>query len=91
MKPGPELDALVDEKVMGRGAIKIPSDYSTNIAVAWQLVTKLHTNDYKHFELAGSDPSRWECYYSEGYGVGESASHAICLAALNSVGVKFED
>ena len=48
LEAGPELDALVDEKIFGREYIRgygaLP--YSTDIAAAWEVVEKLKELDW---------------------------------------------
>ena len=96
MKPGPRLDALVTEKVMG---FPQPRPYSTDIKSAWELVDKLIRGTKQWFSLE---------QYSTGVtakfsiiGAGDldcefeadeiTAPHAICMAALKAVGVKVLD
>ena len=88
MKPGRDLDALIAEKVMG-SENNCPH-YSTDITAAWEVVEKFHKIDVSH-TFDG-----WFCSIdtSDEYGQngtwshaqGQSAPHAICLAALNVVG-----
>jgi hypothetical protein len=101
MTPGPKLDALVAEKVMG---LVIPSrpgwgpkPYSTDIAAAWEVVEK-----FGHFHIQtvfgdGSVDSFGEMIRVrltteatlQGRtmeSIAETAPHAICLAALKAVG-----
>jgi len=71
---GPELDALLAEKVMGlKGAARVPS-YSTDIAAAWTVVEAMIRKDgvyfgcphfkHKHQNLASLGyPQGTECWY----------------------------
>ncbi len=102
IKPGPELDRLVAEKIMGwryeidsgvhlymydNGACRLVSDWSpsTDMLNAWEVVKKadlLISNCMIRLEngvLIGN------CEVGDGV-FGESAPHAICLAALESIG-----
>lgn len=61
--------------------------YSTDISAAWEMVGELVKNDM--FELSIGRDGKWYCgmnaiqlQYGSG---GESAAHAICLAALKAV------
>jgi hypothetical protein len=73
-------------RLPGESSFSLLPEYSSDIADAWSVIEKL---DSKYCEIAkiggewkadfGSDGIAW----SE-----ESASHAICLAALMSVGVE---
>jgi hypothetical protein len=104
VKPGPELDALVAEKVLGWNPLctGVP-DFSTDIADAWQVVEWVWPlvdvgsggGTYR-FQLQRSDaPGRpWVCelstdpqgdFRTHKIGRGETAPHAICLAALRAV------
>lgn len=93
MNPGRALDALVGEQIMGW---KPPSQnsleqskplphYSTDIAAASEVKLKVGidpiTNDGLGKVLAHYDQNG-------GYAVGESEAHAICLAALKSIGIE---
>jgi len=64
--------------------------YSTDIAAAWQVVEKLTRRDDKLFFTLETpiSGSAWECWFSGEWAEGETASHAICLAALKAVGVE---
>lgn len=90
MKPGRELDALVAEKVLG--SERIGWAPSTDIAAAWELVEKLKDILKGEFCLSFVN-SEWTVYRdwhtdSEPLGWAQTAPHAICLAALNVVGVE---
>lgn len=68
--------------------------YSTDIAAAWEVVEKMQEKDFaiildnmKNF-LGG-----WQCQFERGKECvylceGESAAHAICLCALEAMGVE---
>ncbi len=74
--------------------------YSTDIAAAWEVVEKVWPRE-SHFYVykgMGSD-NRWECNFmvtqapdklgdERRFSYGETAAHAICLAALKAVGYK---
>lgn len=123
LKPGPELDALVAEKVMKcreilakpDGPIALyraeeylyedPKPYSTSIACAWEVVEKIRLTldpigrQWRPTIQHCGSKYRWRCefelendnagddttmYFAEA----DSASLAICLAALAAVGYK---
>lgn len=84
LKPGRELDALVAEKVMG-GELR---PYSTDISAAWEVVEKYK---WAEPELRYSDEQHcwvFSLHKASGYPneCGDTAPHAICLAALRAVG-----
>lgn len=74
-------------------------NYSTDIAAAWEVVEKMRANNFL-FTINMSDNFRWECEFdlndgafllksdTIGFGRSETAPHAICLAALEAVGVE---
>lgn len=103
MKPGRELDALIAEKVMGlepwpeqqeAKPCSCPS-YSTDIAAAWQIVKKFEREAsicscpyggwQASFIWLDSNPYSNECLE---WSYGETAPHAICLAALKAIETK---
>lgn len=140
LNPGPDLDRLVAEKVMGfsfassRTALMYPKDGerygshfieeggvvvqatmgsypdfvgterwrpSTSIEHAWEVVEKMHA--LGHGMIVFKSKNKWVCHYkigetdvmhyrgwiydlTDGTGVGETAPHAICLAALMALG-----
>ena len=112
MKPGPEMDALIAEKVMGwykdrsdkgmwrtnKGSlIGYLNSFtpSTEIAPAWQVVEKM---GMVTIEDGGKSVGQKE--WSVGFvlqgscgnwvhGSGDTAPHAICLAALKAKGINF--
>lgn len=95
MKPGPELDKMVADKIMGYPEKEIPH-YSTEIAPAWKVVEFLLMKLNARIVLRTLDyPDRkdikgYEVTLSGTYDVQSSAltaPHAICLAALTAVGV----
>lgn len=99
MNPGRDLDILVHEHVMGESPPPAIGDhsqtynvprYSEDISAAWLVVEKFGT-----FYAGESSPERhhWTLPYEDeegapcwSIGEGESAPHAICLAALKAVG-----
>ena len=123
LEPGPELDALVAEKVMGWMPVVGPDMYeivglgqyeqrwiapadqtttgvdeevpytpnfSTHIAHAWGVVEKVWGNMAMRWDrpdgkvwVSGIPAGFWHKEVSEA--VGETAPHAICLAALKAV------
>ena len=125
LEPGPELDALVAEKVMGwevtrrdhpmleggeqvihakdadgalRAVIWDIANYprslwwhpSTDITAAWEVVEKVWGNMAMRWDrpdgkvwVSGIPAGFWHKEVSEA--VGETAPHAICLAALKAV------
>lgn len=99
MKPGRELDALVAEKVMGETRPRVWGTinagirpYSTSIEAAWQVVERIKSLHGRTFSVT-FDGSGWVAGYDlglewgMGVPVGETAPHAIALAALKAVGV----
>lgn len=115
MKPGRELDALIAEKVMGLKLKRedcnsywidsdgeepaYPTEFSTDIAAAWEVVEKVNLFVFPLRGLwvsGSSDDEQYFCdfgdiatidgsYYNAARAT--TAPHAICLAALKSVGV----
>ena len=121
MKPGPELDALVAEHVMGWKKIQVKQKkfniswmwdrkeaclfrevqvapaFSTDLKLAWEVLVKNH--EYVSVQKGMYTypiQEQWTVYLKTPYnndtatGVeanGETAAHAICLAALKAVGV----
>ncbi len=102
MKPGRELDALIAKKVMGfihpelhlpvLCEICQPEHYSTDIATAWEVVDAIRYNHgggclglYRN-----GDETWWASFNGEDAPgeTGESAPHAICMAALAAIGVQ---
>jgi hypothetical protein len=94
MVAGPELDALVAEKVMG-----LPEEiwqdrdqmtsfpYSTDIAAAWAVVEKVGNFTIWQYE------GEWQCFLGGGIknkSYAATAPLAICLAALKATGVDVE-
>ena len=69
--------------------LDFPAHYSTNIAAAWQVVEKVMTGTVWECYITQQFDG-WSCLFaapdkSDAYGVGESASLAICRAALLAV------
>lgn len=65
-------------------------NYSTDITAAWEIINKLPylvtltTNNPYH---PTTPETEWFCSFQEEYEAeGESAAHAICLAALKAIG-----
>jgi len=92
MKPGRELDTLVAEKVMGLNHDKLdgyPAYYSTDIAAAWEVVEKLIPDCFLTLQwIEGWEVSHFEPGPYGGHmhlAHGDSAPHAICLAALKAL------
>ena len=98
MKPGPELDALIAEKVMGwklsryfwdtgtgKIAIERTPKYSTSIQAAWDVVEKLEGE--LHFKRKDD---KWSVFLMGAEvwagSTQDTLPHAICLAALKAVG-----
>ena len=97
MKLGPELDRLIAEKVMGWPADEWHQSCndctkwspSTNIAHAWEVVEKL-----RNIMVGPWTHGRWAaCAMQDGdwFSVADTAPHAICLAALKSVGYPLDN
>lgn len=98
LRPGRDMDALVAEKVMGYSkefSLRLtdpdkhfPTKYSTSIEAAWEVVEKLDLP----FELNSDDEhTLWNARFNLDRGNWSQAStapHAICLAALKSLGVE---
>jgi len=95
MPAGPELDALVAEKVMGytSWAFGVPR-YSTSLEAAWEVVEKMKPV-WKHFNLSygpylvvnGGLRDGWQMepiWGSPICGYGETAPLAICRAAIKA-------
>jgi hypothetical protein len=102
MKAGRELDSLVAEKFMGHGSgYPLPNDfkylaevpcYSTDIAAAWEVVEHLR-QAYKIVDvLLTKSYASCKLYDDETFISvdADTASLAICLAALKTVGVELE-
>ncbi|RKD22568.1 hypothetical protein BEP19_09920 [Ammoniphilus oxalaticus] len=96
MKTGHELDVLVARKVMGLKDVWHPFFPSTEIADAWKVVEKLRENyevdmfdmqDHWHVDVSDKD---WMSGGWSGSSENESLPLAICLAALEAVGVEVE-
>jgi len=95
MPAGPEMDALVAEKVMGYTscAFGVPR-YSESLEAAWEVVEKMKPV-WREFRLsfgpylAGKEGLKdgWELEPALGspvYGYGETAPLAICRAAIKA-------
>lgn len=73
-----------DQNGLERYFHEVPK-YSTDIAAAWQVVEKMIVYSEHHFLL--DKGGAWLCRFREGgLSPGETAPHAICLAALKAVG-----
>lgn len=98
MKAGRELDILVAEKVMGWCWATLSIDLgrefypSTNMADAWEVVEKMHKGKFL-FDISLSVGAGYtvrffsrdkEIFHTASYV--ETAPHAICIAALKTVG-----
>ncbi len=90
LPPGPELDALVAEKVMGWTELMIRGGgvpaYSTSIADAWTVVEKFSDFDWK---LESHGEGHTFTIYKDAThycGDADTAPLAICYAALNAAG-----
>jgi hypothetical protein len=68
--------------------------YSTNIAAAWEVMEKLlaynpfwEQHDFIGIYLAPTSPKGWTCNFGDDTtrAYGDTAPHAICLAALKVV------
>lgn len=93
MKPGKRLDCEIHYKVFGiypRGFTEIKNvpNYSTSINEAWALIEKFL---WAEPEIKWSDEQHcyfvtfWKGFQSGHVSSGETAEHAICLAALKAV------
>jgi hypothetical protein len=92
VKPGPALDALVAEHVMGwdEDDTRFPFDgrgrhFSTNIVDAWEVMERLREGSMVsiHWAMDIHQHWRWVAILGDGQATSdESASHAICLAAI---------
>jgi len=101
MKPGRELDALIAERVMGGRKIDDPGKpfglggaphYSTDIAAAWEVVERL-CELWPETTISHDKPiNEWFVSSEPEIGPttvgasGDTAPHAIALAALKAVG-----
>lgn len=92
--PGGEWVLKTYQLEPGMNSVNIPvPGYSTDITAAWEVVEKLR---HEHIDLqlhvfnscirAYFDDLEWDDYSES-----DTASHAICLAALKAVGHKFND
>mgnify|MGYP001590490844 CR=1 FL=1 len=87
MTPGPILDALIHEHIMGRQRVGLwdkPPAYSSDIAIAWQVVEELSS------QLGNGHDPRWRRYTSV-FGMlptmdAEKAALRICQHALLEFG-----
>lgn len=73
---------------------KLFPHYSTDISAAWEVIKKLHPGwDIALYTIMGK---KWFCDLETKLGdkmvesVGDTPAHAICLAALKTVGHTFE-
>lgn len=100
MNPGRPLDRLIAEKIMEYPSHEKHHEdllcfckyhdakrYSTEIAAAWELVEKL---DLFSFTTLSKNERGWLITWNdESYMVyGDTASHAICLAAIKAIGIE---
>lgn len=90
MIAGREMDELVAEKVMN-SEFDVPH-YSTSIEAAWAVVEKMNDRFAVSFSCC-SQAVEWHCELSCSENVhfsakGGTAPLAICLAALDAVGVE---
>ena len=96
MPAGPEMDAMVAEKVMGCRGLFRHSDgtplcechglrpvprYSTSIAAAWEVVRKARSICIDR----GRDYATYQCCFNGSISVADPAPLAICRAALKGV------
>lgn len=74
------------------GECYLTREYSVDIAAAWQVVEKMIDIGYSVFV---DYVERWRCFITQGGGESPveatSAPLAICLAALEAIGVEVED
>lgn len=64
-------------------------EYSTDIAAAWEVVNKSQSFQVKFNELGSGVHEAIVCFNNEdgsGFEQSKTAPHAICLAALKSIG-----
>lgn len=90
MNPGPELDLMINARFMYQPT-GVPLQYSTDIAAAFKLVNAINSHG---FRLYWEDDCGWTAWFSFWdsdktdmiyyTAVGDSAPHAICLAALET-------
>ena len=70
------------------------AEYSTDISAAWQVVEKMSLFGGTGCSLVGPLPGqKWHIHFgkiSSDSVIGDTAPHAICLAALKAVGVNLE-
>ena len=105
MTHGRELDCAIAEKVMGlpnvswdhaiikpcysyhdKAFMSIPN-YSTDIADAWAVLLKL--GDNYGLQVRGGEWIVFTGYHDFIAAEADTAPHAICMAALKSIGVEF--
>lgn len=77
----------------------IPRNYSTDIAAAWEVVNHMRNKHWRDvltlFSPEQECATPWRAFFSkkfveideDKFESGESAPHAICLAALKAVGI----
>lgn len=81
---------IFNGKLLGKETVP---HYSTNIYAAWQIVEELYPENDNDliFKVCRNVTDKgwdWACHFKVGGTVfGETAPHAICLAALEAVGV----
>lgn len=92
MKPGGELDKLICERVMLCSFQPDAHKFSTDISHAMQVLDKIKdksVNGSKEFNIIWDiEKKKWKANWTNGsfYNGSESLPHAICLAALESIG-----
>lgn len=93
MKPGRELDLLVAEKIFGWSPSQVYDkhsylSYSTDISAAWEVVEKVKSEYSVTIDTCLEHEGKWLCTFAYHQVEGDSAPHAICLAALKAKGVE---
>lgn len=101
MNAGRELDALVANKVTGFTPTSTTNcrydypPYSTDIAAAWEVVEKMGGEVGSPGDGPYQRKDKWAAFIpcpgkdnGGKWGYGDTAPHAICLAALKAVGVE---
>lgn len=77
-----------------RGQYEDIPNYSTDIAEAWEIIKKLieynpfwEEKNCLYFQLSPTNPAGWMCNFGDSRHIeyGDTAPHAICLAALKAV------
>lgn len=90
IEPWPGVPGAFKAKFVPNGQVPKPChppEYSTDIVAAWQVIEYMRKkHHWTRLELNNFGMNSWHVSFEKGYAVGESAPHAICLAALKRLG-----